>query len=53
MDEARASIGEFIDELYNERRRHSALGYRPPAEFEALLPPAAPYRNPGFEFSEA
>lgn len=34
-DEARANIGPFIEEVYNTKRLHSALGYRPPAEFEA------------------
>jgi putative transposase len=34
LDEAAASIGEFIDQVYNQQRLHSALGYRPPAEFE-------------------
>jgi len=34
LDEAAASMGEFIDQVYNQQRLHSALGYRPPAEFE-------------------
>lgn len=34
LEEARSSIASFIEEHYNERRLHSALGYRSPAEFE-------------------
>jgi len=37
LAEARASIVEFIEKVYNQKRLHSALGYLPPAEFEAQL----------------
>jgi transposase InsO family protein len=32
--DARASIGAFLEKVYNPKRLHSALGYVPPAEFE-------------------
>lgn len=35
---ARSAIGAFLQDVYNRRRLHSALAYRPPAEFEAELP---------------
>ena len=37
LEEARASIGEFLDKIYNRERLHSALDYRPPLEFERHL----------------
>lgn len=37
LADARNSIGLFIEDVYNTKRLHSALGYLPPAEFESKL----------------
>lgn len=37
LAEVRVSIEHFIEAVYNRKRLHSALGYRPPVEFEASL----------------
>ena len=37
FEEAERGIDYFIDDVYNEKRLHSALRYLPPAEFEASL----------------
>jgi putative transposase len=38
LTDAHASIERFIEKIYNGKRLHSALGYRPPVEFERSLP---------------
>jgi transposase InsO family protein len=37
LEDARNRVGEFIENVYNAKRLHSALGYKPPDEFEAEL----------------
>ena len=37
VGDARRSIQCFLEQVYNEKRLHSALGYQPPAEFEQAL----------------
>lgn len=37
IHDARSNIGSFLETTYNRQRLHSALGYKPPTEFEADL----------------
>ena len=36
LADARSSIEKFLEQIYNAKRLHSALGYLSPAEFERL-----------------
>ena len=33
-NEAKADVFDYIERFYNQRRRHSTLGYKSPVEFE-------------------
>jgi transposase InsO family protein len=37
FEDAQKRIGQFLDDVYNTKRVHSALGYKTPAEYEAAM----------------
>jgi transposase InsO family protein len=51
LDDLRLHIEEFIERYYNRVRLHSALGYRPPEEFEASAQSQAAWPGASVSFS--
>ena len=50
LDHLRANIQEFIEQYYNRHRLHSALGYRPPEEFEQAAESKTMYDGASMSF---
>ena len=46
LDDVQSRLPYFIEQVYNRKRLHSALGYRPPDEFEALWRAAQNHQPP-------
>ncbi len=53
LDDLRRNIEAFIEQYYNRQRLHSALGYRPPEEFEASLDEGAVSAGARMSFFQA
>ena len=41
LAEAKTAIGTFLEKVYNQKRLHSAIGYKSPAQFETEIRQAA------------
>src|SRR5947208_1853048 len=52
LEDLRANIQDFIEQYYNRQRLHSALGYRPPEEFEQQAESKAESRSATMVFFE-
>jgi putative transposase len=50
LDHLRENVASFIDCYYNRVRLHSALGYRPPEEFEHAASPATVSQGASMSF---
>lgn len=46
MKDVIQNLPNFIDEIYNQKRLHSSLGYKPPEEFEAEILKLKPAQRP-------
>jgi transposase InsO family protein len=45
MEDAQRRLPYFIEDVYNQKRLHASLGYRPPVEYEAMVVPE-PFNHP-------
>jgi transposase InsO family protein len=50
LNDLRTNIQAFIEQYYNRFRLHSALGYRPPEEFEQAANSATPSQGAPMSF---
>lgn len=46
LEDVEKRLPYFIEEVYNQKRLHSALGYRPPNEFETMFIKPEPLKSP-------